>query len=77
VKKKKAANSERAWDGRLKSMQALCSDGHPVKAVIAQSADSGWVGFFPLRKATHQPREAPKTGTKSSDEFWGSYEAQA
>lgn len=49
--KKKAATSERAWNGRLKTLQSLAEKGQSVKDVISRSADSGWTGLFEVRHA--------------------------
>jgi len=46
LKKKKAANSDRAWKQRLSTLQAIAQKGHSPKTVIAKSADSGWTGLF-------------------------------
>lgn len=44
--RKKAANTERAWSGRLKIIQSVAAKGQSIKSVIAKSADSGWTGLF-------------------------------
>jgi len=49
LKRKKAATSERAWDGRLRTLVVFTEKGHDPKAIIALSADSGWTGLFEPR----------------------------
>lgn len=55
-KRKKASWSERTQKDRLKELKSLSSDPAELRAIIAQSADRGWLAFYPMRKndATHK-----------------------